>query len=252
MPKKIIYLALGMVLSIWGGSHLLSLQAPQGYPGKLETITIGRIDKGIKNEADLRGKKIGLPRRTVAEFYLDRFLGRHGLSVRDVTLINLTPKQAVRAIADGTVDTVVVWEPYASHIQGQQANRIVSWSVQNGQAQYSVLSGRNDWIKLHPKLVKKVLNALNQAEEYINGHTAEAKDILKERYRHDDAYIARVWPELRFSLSLDQALVLALADEASWMIKNNPTAKKTVPNFLDYMYDDALGAIKPGAVNIIR
>jgi hypothetical protein len=36
------------------------------------------------------------------------------------------------------------------------------------------------------------------------------------------------------------------------MIKNKLTKEKTVPNFLDYIYEDALQALKPEAVNIIR
>jgi hypothetical protein len=36
------------------------------------------------------------------------------------------------------------------------------------------------------------------------------------------------------------------------MIKNNLTAQKEVPLFNNYIYEDALKAIKPEAVNIIR
>ncbi len=36
------------------------------------------------------------------------------------------------------------------------------------------------------------------------------------------------------------------------MIARNLTPAKTVPDFLDYIYENALKAIEPGAVNIIR
>ena len=213
---------------------------------------VGRVDKGIRNEANLKGKTVGLPRRALPEFYLGRFLDLHGMGIRDVTLTNLMPKQAVGAIANGTVDAVVVWEPYVSQIREQLTNRIVSWSVHSGQAQYGVLVGRNEWIKQHPELVKRVLNSLAQAEEYTVRHPAEAMAILKKRYQYDDAYVARVWKEHQFSLTLDQALILAMEDEARWMIKNNLTTEKTVPDFMRYVYVDGLKAIKPEAVNIIR
>jgi NitT/TauT family transport system substrate-binding protein len=132
------------------------------------------------------------------------------------------------------------------------SNRIVSWSVHSGQAQYSVLVGRNDWVKQNSELVKRVLKSLMQAEEYVARHPTEAEAILKKRYQHDDAYVARVWPEYQFSLFLDQALILALEDEARWMIKNNLTKKKQVPDFMNYVYVDGLKAVKPEAVNIIR
>ena len=36
------------------------------------------------------------------------------------------------------------------------------------------------------------------------------------------------------------------------MISNNLTTEKQVPNFLDYIHEDDLKAIKPESVNIIR
>ena len=213
---------------------------------------VGRINKGIRNEADLRGKRVGLPRGALPEFYLGRFLDLHGMSIREVTLANLTPKQAVDAFANGTVDAVVVWEPYVSKIKEQQTNRIVSWSMHSGQAQYAVLVGRNDWIRQHPEIVKRVLNSLAQAEEYVVRHPTEAKAILKKWYQYDDAYVATVWTEHQFSLSLDQSLITAMEDEARWMIKNNLTRKKQIPDFMNYIYVDGLKAVKPEAVMIIR
>ncbi|MGZ6231558.1 MAG: ABC transporter substrate-binding protein [Syntrophales bacterium] len=213
---------------------------------------VGRADRGIKNVADLKGKKIGVSRGTMPEFHLGRFLDLHGMSIRDVTLINLTPTRAADAIANENVDAVVIWEPYVSQIREQQTNQIVSWSVHSGQAMYGVLVCRNDWIKQNPELVKGVLNSLGQAEEYVVQHPTEAKAILQKRYQYDDAYVARVWPEHQFSLSLDQSLILAMEDEARWMIKNNLTREKQIPDFTKYIYLDGLKAIKPEAMSIIR
>jgi hypothetical protein len=64
--------------------------------------------------------------------------------------------------------------------------------------------------------------------------------------------MAVVWPDSQFSLSLDQSFITAMEDEARWMIANNLTAEKQVPNFNDYVNEDALKALKPESVNIIR
>jgi NitT/TauT family transport system substrate-binding protein len=213
---------------------------------------VGWADKGVKNVADLKGKKIGLPRGTIPEFYLGRFLELHAMSIRDVTLINLMPAKAAAAIANGSVDAVVLWEPYVSQIRDQQTNGIASWSVHSGQAMYGLLVCRNDWIKQHPQLVKRALNSLAQAEEYMVRHPAEAKGILQKRFQYDAAYVARIWPEHQFFLSLDQSLILAMEDEARWMIKNQLTSEKSIPNFLNYIYVDGLKAVKPQAMSIIR
>jgi NitT/TauT family transport system substrate-binding protein len=93
---------------------------------------------------------------------------------------------------------------------------------------------------------------MKQAEESIIKRPDEAKDILRKKLNFSDEEIARVWSENQFYLSLDQSLVLAMEDEARWIVKNNLTTEKTVPNFSDYIYEAGLKAIKPEAVNIIR
>jgi NitT/TauT family transport system substrate-binding protein len=40
-------------------------------------------------------------------------------------------------------------------------------------------------------------------------------------------------------------------DEAHWIINNDLTIEKEIPDFLDYIYMDGLEAVKPNAVNII-
>lgn len=53
-------------------------------------------------------------------------------------------------------------------------------------------------------------------------------------------------------LSLDQTLIVAMKDEAQWMINRNLTGEKPIPDFVDFLHVDSLKAIRPEAVNIIR
>jgi NitT/TauT family transport system substrate-binding protein len=75
---------------------------------------IGRKDRGIENVSDLRGKKIGTPLGTNAEFYLGRFLNLHGIDPRDVITVNVRPPQFVNATLNGDVDAIICWQPYVS------------------------------------------------------------------------------------------------------------------------------------------
>jgi hypothetical protein len=42
-----------------------------------------------------------------------------------------------------------------------------------------------------------------------------------------------------------------MEDEGRWMIANNLTAEKTIPDFRNYIYTKGLEVVKPDAVNII-
>jgi NitT/TauT family transport system substrate-binding protein len=62
----------------------------------------------------------------------------------------------------------------------------------------------------------------------------------------------RGWKEGKFTLFLDQALIVSLEDQARWAIKNKLTDATKAPNYLNYIYFDALEAVKPKSMTIIR
>lgn len=81
-----------------------------------EQNLFGRKGRGIKAVADLKGKRIGIPRNTIAEFYLGRFLELNGMNIQDVSLVNVPPPQALDAITGDSIDGVIAWEPYSSQM----------------------------------------------------------------------------------------------------------------------------------------
>lgn len=213
---------------------------------------IGRKDRGIEAAADLRGKTIGLPKGTIAEFYLGRYLELNGLSMADITLVETVPPEAMDAITSGSLDGVVVWNPFAYQIRQQLGDNGVLLCLQSNQMAYALAVARSDWLAGHEDLIERSLRAVAQAEQYVIEHPAEAKAIVQKRMNYDNAFMESVWSENLFSLSLDQSLITAMEDEARWMIDNNLTTVKQVPNFLGYINEDALKAIKPESVTIIR
>ena len=61
-----------------------------------------------------------------------------------------------------------------------------------------------------------------------------------------------IWAEFSFQLLLDQTILVSMEDEARWAMKEGLTDKKEVPNYLDFIFMDALELVKPEAVTIIR
>ncbi len=214
---------------------------------------IGRKDRGIEKISDLKGKRIGTTSGTIAEFYLGRFLGLHGMNMQDITFIDIkTPAEYQNAIANGDVDAVVTAQPNANSIKDRLGHNADVWPAQSDQPQYALMISTDEWITKHPELVSRFLKSLAQAEEYALRNPAEAKAIVQKRLNLDAAYMETVWSQNQFSLSLDQSLILAMEDEARWMVSNNLTGEKKTPDFSSYIYADGLKSVKPEAVNIIR
>ena len=213
---------------------------------------IGRTDKGVKNISDLKGKRIGLSLKTSSEFYLGRFLDLHGMNINQVTLVNVTPAQSVDALVNGEVDAVVAWQPNVNLIQDRLANGIVIWPAQSDQSSYWDAISSQNWIAANPDIIKRFLKSLSKAETYLTNNPAQAKTIIQKKMNYTEAYLANIWPQYQFSLSLDQSQIVAMEGEARWAISNNLTSSKSVPDFLNYVYLDGLKAVEPVAVNITK
>jgi NitT/TauT family transport system substrate-binding protein len=169
-----------------------------------------------------------------------------------VTTLNVRPDHAAEALASRNVAAVVTWHPYVDRIVGRYGSGVIVWPIQSSQLTFWTVIGRADWIGTHRETIDRLLRSLARAEKRASLQPEETKAVLKKQLGYDDAYIAKVWRDNLFSLSLDQALVAAMEDEARWMIANKLTAEKKVPDFLDSIDLDGLKAIKPEAVNIIR
>lgn len=215
------------------------------------TFMIWRTDSGIRTIEDLKGKRIGVTLQTISAFYLGRRLELQGMDLQQVTLVDVKAADAEKALVNGEVEAVVTWEPWVSQISQHMGEEVIISALQSSQYAYWNLVSTTDWANQHANTIERLMKSLALAEGYIVNHPDEAKAIVGKRMNFDHAFIEIVWPRYQFSLSLDQSLILAMEDEARWMINNNLTTEKEVPNFPHYIYRDGLEAVKPEAVNII-
>ena len=213
---------------------------------------IARKDKGISAAGDLRGKRIGTPAGTSGQFFLDSFLIRNGLLPSDVEVLDISPFGLPTALEDNQVDAIVIWEPHAYNAQtrlGDAAVRLPSSDVYRQTFNFVVMKS---FAREHPAALKSFLRAIDRATEFVQRNREEAQTVAAEKLKVDRGAIGAVWDDFVFEMSLDQSLLMTLEEEARWAVKNRLTDKTEAPNFLDLIYSDAMEAVKPEAVTIIR
>ncbi|HUH79342.1 MAG TPA: hypothetical protein VLY83_05535 [Methanoregula sp.] len=154
------------------------------------------------------------------------------------------------ALPDGDVDAIMYFQPYVSRILGRLGDDAVTWPGQSDQSLYGVVAARNDWIRSHPGEVGRFLQSLEDAREYSIAHPDETEAIARNHLNVSGEYLASVWPDNQLDLPLDQSLPVAMNDEGRWMIINNLTTEKTLPDFRTYISTADLEKIAPESVNI--
>jgi len=114
---------------VWNASGVATKQIFQmdksyGADGMVLRNGIGRI-------TDLKGKTVAASAPGTAPYFtLAWFLKKNGLSVKDVTVVNLEPAATAQAFVAGQNDAAMTYEPYLSTVRANpQAGKIIATTL---------------------------------------------------------------------------------------------------------------------------
>lgn len=212
------------------------------------THVVARKDRGVATVADLSGKRVGVIKDNIGEYFLHVYLVTSGIDPESVRITYLEPSEMVAAVVDGHVDAIS-WVP-PSTIKAQEdlgANAAVlerpglytvTWSFVTRAA------GRDEG----GDRLARFLTAIDRANDFIEANPEEAQSITAEGADMPLAIVRGAWHDHQFTLTLDQTLILTLQDVASWM----QGAEDAMPSFLPYVDTAPLKSIRPEGVTIVE
>lgn len=153
--------------------------------GKVATddyfAVISRRTRGIREGRldDLKGKRIGLPRGTIAHQYFYYALQAKGLDpTKDVTIQHVSPADLPSALQSGSVDAIAVWEPIPLQALDMISDAIVVYRGGN-HIQYLFQRWMSPtYLATNPGTVKKFITAFAEAAQYARMNPDETTDIL--------------------------------------------------------------------------
>lgn len=211
---------------------------------------VARKDHGIAQMSDLRKKRIGLVRDSVAEYYLHLLLMFHQMALPDCEIVDLPPSEEVKAIAKGEIDAAVVWEPFARQMQKELGTNGVSWSAQGGQDFYWLLIGTDDTLRKRSSAIRAVLAALASADDFIKAQREEARKIVAAQVGSN--HMPELWETHGFTLSLSRPFVVAMESELRWLNSKQGVEEFNMPDFLDFIHFDSLNSVRPEKIQMLH
>lgn len=128
---------------------------------------------------DLKGKTVAASAPGTAPYFtLAWFLKKNGLSVKDVTVVNLEPGPAAQAFIAGQNDAAMTYEPYLSSVRAApQAGKIIATTLDYPMIMDTV-GCTPKFLQDNPQAAKALADSYFEALDMINKDQAKAYEIM--------------------------------------------------------------------------
>lgn len=196
---------------------------------------VARRSAGIARLTDLRGKRVGTMPKSSAQYFLDRILRSVGLSSTDVTIVPHMAKTAAplsllpRALRDGTLDAVTVWEPQIQQAKlaiGADAIEFCDPTLYCERFNLCSTQSKLDDPALRPRIVAFV-RALIDATRRLQSAPQRAQALVARAARLDVRTVEASWPYLTYPGTLVPDLLDALVPVDAWVAKETGRSGRT-------------------------
>jgi NitT/TauT family transport system substrate-binding protein len=162
---------------VWNASgvatkQIFQLDKSYGADGMVVRNTIASIK-------DLKGKTVAASAPGTAPYFtLAWFLKKNGLSVKDVTVVNLEPGPAAQAFIAGQNDAAMTYEPYLSSVRAApQAGKIIATTLDYPMIM-DTFGCTPKFLDENPKAAKALTESYFQALDMIDKEQAKAYEIM--------------------------------------------------------------------------
>lgn len=225
------------------------LVATIGKADRFDAV-IARPGLDLKDMSDLKGKKIGLPLWTTAHYFLNMLLHVYGLKKEDIEMINLRPEEIIDALKEGRVDAVSIWESVLSDVVRAFPEPLKKLDGKNLYIFYWNIVSREDYLKTHPETAEKLLRALVRAETWCQKNPQACRDNTAQFIKIHPEDLRALWSRVALQVVMSQSLILTCENQARVLWIGN--SGKKMPNFLNYLYDQAIRKVAPQNITLIE
>ena len=137
------------------------------------------VRNGVARIAELKGKTVAASAPGTAPYFtLAWFLKKNGLSVKDVTVVNLEPAAAAQAFVAGQNDAAMTYEPYLSTVRSNpQAGKIIATTLDYPMIM-DTFGCTPKFLADNPKAAQALADSYFQALELIKSDPKKSYEIM--------------------------------------------------------------------------
>ena len=202
------------------------------------TALVTAKDSKIASVADLKGKRVAVTRGTDPHIFLVRALLGAGLTEKDITPVLLQHADGKTALIRGDVDAWAGLDPMMAQAEVEDGAKLFYRKADANT--WGILNVREEFLKAHPDIVRRVLGAYEEARKYSLANYDELKKTFIAVTKLPDAVVDKQLKE-RTELThsrigapqRDSILAAGLALQQAGVIAASVDVKATLDQLID-------------------
>ncbi len=154
-------------------------------------------DSPIKTLADLKGKKIGVPKGSSAHATLIAVVEKAGLAWSEIAPVYLSPADGAAAFERGSIDAWAIWDPYFAIAELTKNARRLALNTEAHDPRAFYLANKT-FADKYPTAIGQIADLLARDAAWAEAHHDEVAIALKEAQGLDLAVETRVVARSKF------------------------------------------------------
>ena len=183
---------------------------------------------------------------------MHHFLLDTRLSDEEVIVSFLKAVDLPAALPKAEVDAIAVKEPFIGQAKDLLADNSIIFHPRGIYRKTFNLTVLDDFVEARPQTLIKVLPALVNAEGVAKKNRGQALETFLSAPGISRTEVQEQWPTVELTISLAQDLLIQMEFQAKWAIDRNLVDAMEIPNYLDFLYLNALNEVNPQAIKVIR
>lgn len=208
---------------------------------------VGKRSAGINTLADLKGKRVVVPRSTSANYHLVAMLRSAGLQESDVTIVNAPATGMAAALVKGEADAISMWEPESQNaVAALGKDAVIFQNNKIYREFYSVYSTTD--VMNNPRRRAQLVDfvrAINATTNELKKNPKPYFGLISQVTRHPADQIERGWEHHAFPFDVPSDMLDIITEEEKWVAANQkrtPRTKQELQGFIDTsILKEALG-----------
>ncbi len=182
------------------------------------------VKPGIEKIADLKGKTIAASAPGTSPYFLLAWiLGKNGMTMKDVKVVNLEPGPAAQALLAGQNDAAMTYEPYLSSVRAEPSKGKIIATTNDYPAVLDTFGCTNAFLKDNPDAAKAIAKSWYEALDMIKADKEKSfeimgKDVKQSAAQFGESAAFLTWQERDASLKFFETGFKTFNDEAAELL----------------------------------